>query len=232
MDAVGPDPGTAWHDPGYVASWVGGDDLRDLLALPRAIAAALVADDRPQPELVVDIGSGPGDFLAVFLDAFPRASGVWVDVSEAMLAVARDRLAPYGARVDFRVADMAALSAAELPGGADAVVTSRASHHLDAAGLAAFYRQAAALLAPGGWLINLDHVGAAPEWDGRLRAVRRRFRSRPEREQASHRHPGPLPDIETHLRSLADAGITDVEIPWRAFVTCLLAGRKRVSAGG
>jgi SAM-dependent methyltransferase len=221
------DPATAWHDPEYVSWWAHGDDLGDLLALPRSIAAALVATDRPEPALVVDLGSGPGDFLAVFLDAFPTARGVWTDVSRPMLELARERLAPYGDRVDYRLADMADLDGADLPAGVDVVTTSRASHHLDPGALAGFYRRVAGLLAPGGWLVNLDHMSAAdPAWDGRLRAARRRFRVHPERERAGHLHTDrSLPTAAEHLAALSAAGVDDVEIAWRAFVTCLLVGR-------
>ena len=57
------------------------------------MAAVIVAGDRPAPGLIVDVGSGPGDFLAVMLQQFPSARGIWTDASEAMLGLARDRLA-------------------------------------------------------------------------------------------------------------------------------------------
>jgi SAM-dependent methyltransferase len=213
-----------WRDAAFVADWAGGDAMGDLLAFPRRIAAAIVAHDRPEPRLIVDVASGPGAFLAVFLEEFPGARGVWSDASEAMLARARENLAPYGDRVEFRLADMTDLAGGGLPEGADAIVSSRALHHLDRDGLRAFYTEAATRLAPGGWLINLDHTGPPDAWDGRLRAVRARFvRPRPE---PKHHHNYPLPGIQDHLDAYASAGITDVEIAWKAFYTCLFMGRK------
>ena len=47
--------------------WGGGDRL----ALPRQIAAAVVAQDNPSPKLVVDVGSFTGEFLEAFLEKFP-----------------------------------------------------------------------------------------------------------------------------------------------------------------
>jgi SAM-dependent methyltransferase len=213
-----------WQDPTFVAAWAAGQETSDLLAFPRRLAAALVAIDRPRPRSVIDIASGPGAFLACFLDEFPAAQGIWSDASEAMLGRAREALAPYAERVEFLPADMTDLAGGGIPGGADAVVTSRAVHHLDRAGLAAFYAEAAGLLAPGGWLINLDHTGPAEVWDKRFRAVRKRFV--PPRPETKHHHNYPLPGIDDHLAGYAAAGVTDVEIAWKAFHTCLFMGKK------
>jgi SAM-dependent methyltransferase len=215
-----------WRDPTFAVAWAERDTMRDLLDLPRRIAAALVALDRPKPRLIIDVGSGPGAFLAAFLDEFPTVRGVWSDASGVMLDQARAALAGYGDRVEFRLADMTDLDGVGIPSGADAVITSRAAHHLDRVGLATFYRDAAAHLAPGGWLINLDHIGPADGWDTRLRAVRKRFAT--SRGKApGHHHTYPLCSIDDHLDGYRAAGVSDVEIAWRAFFTCLFVGRKR-----
>jgi SAM-dependent methyltransferase len=214
-----------WQDPAFANAWTGGDAMGDLLAFPRRLATALVALDRPETRLIVDIGSGPGAFLAAFLDEFPEARGVWSDASEAMRAQAGERLADYGERVEFRLVDMTDLAGGDVPEGADAIITSRAAHHLDRAGLSAFYTEAAEHLAPGGWLINLDHTGPSDVWDKRFRTVRPRF-AKPRREEPKHHHDYPLTSVQDHLDAYAAAGITDVEIAWKAFFTCLFIGRK------
>jgi SAM-dependent methyltransferase len=214
-----------WQDPTFANAWSEGDTMADILGFPRRLAAALIAYDRPQVSLVVDIGSGPGAFLAALLDEFPDARGVWSDASEAMRARARDALVVYGDRVEFRVADMTDLAGGGIPGGADVILTSRAAHHLDRTGLASFYTEAAEHLAPGGWLINLDHTGPDEVWDQRFRAVRPRF-APPRREEPKHHHNYPLTSLEDHLDGYARAGIYDVEVAWKAFYTCLFMGRK------
>lgn len=215
----------AWQEPDFARSWARDDAQRDMLDFPRRIAASIVALDDASPATVVDIGSGPGDFLAVFLEAFPAARGVWTDASETMLELARQRLAPFGDRVDYRLADMTDLAGAGLPAGVDVVMTSRAAHHLDPQALSDFYVQAASYLAPGGWLINLDHTLHAGQWDQRLRSARKHvLPARP--EGRSHRHDKPLPTVAHHLAGYAAAGIDDVDVPWRAFVTCLFMGRR------
>jgi SAM-dependent methyltransferase len=214
-----------WQDATFATGWARADGNAELLTFPRAIAAALVAQDRPRTARIVDVGSGPGDFLAVFLDEFPDAVGTWTDASEAMLGLARTNLARFGERVDFRLVDMTDLAAGRLPTGVDVVLTSRAAHHLDRDGLFAFYRAAAGQLAPGGWLVNLDHIGPVDDtWDDRLRGVRKRFVP-PTPEHLRHHHTYPLTSVRDHLDAFAAAGLTDVEVVWRSFVTCLFAAR-------
>lgn len=223
MGTVGEDT-NVWLDRGFVEDWVRTDRSGDLLALPRRMAAAIVAADRPNATVIVDVASGPGGFLAAFLEELPAVRGVWSDVSEAMQDEARRRLAPHGDRVELLPGDMRDLRAIGLPHGVDAVLTSRAAHHLDREELHEFYAEAASLLAPGGWLINLDLIGPEDVWDRRLRSVRRQF-APPGNEGPKHHHNYPLPSVQDHLDGFAHAGIRDVEMVWRAFFTCLFMGR-------
>jgi SAM-dependent methyltransferase len=212
-----------WTDPTTALGWAENDAQRDLLALPRVIAADIVAIDRPDAAVVADIGSGPGDFLAVFLERLPAATGIWSDISEAMEALGREQLSSYADRVTYRIADMIDFSG--LPSDLDVIMTSRAVHHLDRDGLHAFYRDAAEHLAPGGWLVNLDHFGPSDAWNTRLRAARNRLLPRTNPQQPHH-HNYPLTSVDDHLAALAGAGFADVETPWRAFVSGLFMARR------
>lgn len=225
MTSQGQMAAEAWRRADYTNEWVERDDRIDLLELPRAVAAAVVHHDRPSSALILDVASGPGTFLSVFLDEFPAAAGVWQDASDSMRAHAVERLARFGDRVSFKPGDMTDLAGCHIPSGIDVIVTSRAAHHLDRTALHAFYAEAASLLAPGGWLVNLDHVGPADVWDKRLRAVRPRFAANAGTEKPHH-HNYPLTSVEDHLAGYRAAGISDVEIAWRAFYTCLFMGRK------
>ncbi|MBO0834567.1 MAG: class I SAM-dependent methyltransferase [Actinobacteria bacterium] len=213
-----------WLDPQFARQWAAHDGIADQLAFPRQIAAAVAAQNRPDARLIVDIGSGPGDFLAVMLEQFPDARGVWTDASAAMRELAEQRLAPYSGRVEYAIVDMTALSE-RIPRDVDVITTSRAAHHLDRAGLRSFYREVADHLAPGGWLANLDHIGPSKEWDARLRAARKQFRSSAE-DGPKHHHNYPLTSVDDHLAALAAAGLQDCEIAWRAFITCLFLARR------
>jgi trans-aconitate methyltransferase len=212
-----------WMDEKLAARWTAADSLKEMLVVPRRMSATIVVADRPETALVVDVGSGPGDYLATLLDAFPSARGVWTDVSPAMEDIARPELARYGDRIDYRLVGIEDLS--PLPAGADVITTSRASHHFDAATLARFYTEAAAHLAPGGWLVNLDHVLSPGAWNRRLRDARKALIP-PKKEGTGHSHDKPLPTEAEHLSGLAAAGFTDVAMPWRSFYTCLFMARK------
>lgn len=236
MTVQGEQAAAAWQDENFARTWADGDTFRDFLDFPRRMAAAIVAGDNPAPATVVDVGAGPGAMLEVFLERFPDAKGVWSDASEPMLGLARERLAPFGDRVEYILADMTALDGAGLPDSADVITTSRAAHHLDRDILAAFYTAAARRLKPGGWLVNLDHIGPASQagppgvagfdevWDQRLRAARKAFGVTS--AGPKHHHNYPLTSVKDHLDAFRTAGITDAEIPWRAFFTCLFMGRK------
>lgn len=229
MSKHGEEIAASWQDEEFARAWVAADGQETLLALPRAMAAAIVADDRPDVHVVIDVASGPGSFLAAFLQEFPAARGVWTDASQAMLDTARVRLAEFGDRVSFVLAEMTELAGASLPPAADVVLTSRASHHLDREGLVAFYRSAAELLAPGGWLINLDHVRLSAPWNERMRSARRRFVPGRQTAGQSHYRVGDSPTATDHLDGYVACGIADPEICWRAFRTCLFMGQ--VSSG-
>jgi len=54
----------SWRSQSFVAEWAGEDVLADMLALPRRISAAIVADSGSTPTHVVDVGSGPGSSCA------------------------------------------------------------------------------------------------------------------------------------------------------------------------
>jgi SAM-dependent methyltransferase len=223
MTSQGERAAQVWREPSFARAWADNDAIADLLGLPRAMAAALVADDRPDTAVVLDVASGPGDFLATLLDRLPGARGIWTDASPAMQDLATERLKGFASRTEFRLVDMTALPSAGLP-TVDALLSSRASHHLDADGVAAFYRDAARLVAPGGWLVNLDHVGPPDAWDRRYRATRRQFHRAA--EGPKHHHTYPLTSEAQHLGALHAAGIDDVDVAWKAFYTCLFVGRR------
>lgn len=212
-----------WSEPANAQAWISADSQVELLAMPRRIAAEIVAQDRPSTLRVADVGSGTGSFLAVFLDRFPEARGVWTDVSDTMRHAAGQALAHFGDRVDYRLMDVR--DVAELPGELDVVTTSRCLHHLDPHELGEFYATVAARLAPGGWLINLDHTRRDQEWDDRLRAVRSALL--PRKGPATHHHDRPLPTLAEHLEALNSAGFPDPGVAWQAFVTDLIMARKR-----
>lgn len=215
----------SWHSGDYVAEWAGDDVLAGLLDVPRRISAALVADSRIDVGRVVDIGSGAGTYLDVLLRAFPSAQGTWVDSSEPMQRLARDRLAQLGDRVEYVIGDAERIEEVELPRAA-VVVTSRMAHHFSPEALQRFYRGVYELLEPGGFFFNLDHYGAPAGWEARYRRIRPHFTGPRKRALRPHRHDFPLSDPQQHLAWLDSAGFEPGDIPWRTFYSALIAARR------
>ena len=210
-----------WADPAFVERWVAGDTGPEALRTPRAMTAALIADSGMDVRHVVDVGAGPGTYLRVLLDAFPAATGVWIDASEAMLERARTALADLEPRVRFQVGDLRA--AEDLPLKGDVVLTSRAVHHFRPDTIRGFYGAAANSLSPGGFLCNLDHF--ATPWRESYQRIKPGFVPRSGGSTESHDHDAPPQPIGDHLAWLRDAGFVDPDVPWRLFWTALVVGR-------
>lgn len=213
-----------WNDRAYVNDWMRNDGPRGLLELPWRIAGAISGLDR-EPSLIIDVGSGPGHFLATFLDRFPSARGVWVDLSPAMREQAEQELSRFAGRVDFVLGDAERLADVDLPGGADVVTNSRVAHHFDPEGLVRFYRAAAGLLADGGWMVTLDHIRPDEAWDRRYRTIVPLFAG-PGAGKPTHEHKYPFPTVPEHLSAMARVGLAEPELVWKSLYTALFMGRR------
>jgi tRNA (cmo5U34)-methyltransferase len=214
-----------WSSDAFVADWVDHDVLSDMLMIPRQISAALVADAEVPVTHVVDLGSGPGAYLEVFLRCFPRARGTWIDTSHSMQEIARERLADLEGRVEYHVAEIEGLADLGVAPG-EVVLTSRVVHHLSADAIRQLYEQVFALLSPGGFFFNLDHFGSPAGWEPRYRRIRPQFTGPRNSEIPAHRHDHPFRGIPEHLGWLEAAGFAAPDVPWRTFYTALLAGRR------
>jgi SAM-dependent methyltransferase len=208
-----------------VNQWAGEDVFADLLDLPRRISAELTAVTGIPVRHVVDLGAGPGGYLAQFLRAFPGARGSWVDSSEPMRELACEELAPLGQRVLYVLGDVERLTEIELD-RADVVISSRVLHHFSPQALERTYRDVYALLAPGGLFFNLDHIGVPENWEPRYRRVRDRFTGARKERLKPHRHDFPLRPLGQHLGWLASAGFEEVDVPWRTFYSALVVARR------
>ncbi len=130
---------------------------------------AVIADvvslvtERPDP-LIVDLGAGPGSLSIRLLDRIPGARVVAIDGDPFLLGLGRAAYADLGSLelVCHDLRDAGWVSALELPRPADAVVSTTALHWLTRSELAEVYGASGALLAPGGVLVNGDHLGEGP----------------------------------------------------------------------
>lgn len=215
----------SWDSPGYAAEWARDDVIADLLDLPRRISVALVGDSGIEVEHVVDVGSGPGAYLIPFLRAFPNARATWIDVSEEMRGLAADELAEFDGRITYVIADAERLDEVAVE-PAQVVLSSRALHHFSPESLQRVYRAAFDLVTPGGFVINLDHVGARGNWEQALRSIRGQFTDERKKAIKPHRHDYPLAPAEDHGAWMEEAGFGPFDTPWRLFYTALIVARK------
>ncbi|MCI4680557.1 metalloregulator ArsR/SmtB family transcription factor [Rhodoblastus acidophilus] len=130
------------------------DETRRLHAPEAEVEAAILSaalDKAPPVKRLLDIGCGAGRMLELLA---PRAEGaVGVDLSAAMLGVARARVEQAGLRnIQLRQGDIYALPVER--GSVDLAVVHQVLHYLDNPARA--LREAALTLAPGGRLIVVD----------------------------------------------------------------------------
>lgn len=204
--------------------------MNDAVLEPRRIAAAIVGADLPSPQRIVQVGAFQGEFLEVFLDAFPLAHGQWTEAvtSEHNLPDTRARMARFGDRVAFKFGcarrDLG--RGCILPQDTDVILIEWLSIQQNLDEIRRIYQSGAAQLPSGGWIINLDHVTFAAPWSPALQSAVHGFR-RPEIEGPPPHYPQfRVPTAEEQIKAMRDAGF-DAEVVWQSFSTVLFMGRKR-----
>ena len=189
------------------------DRLPPRLAGEQVLAEALP----PEPRRVLDLGCGDGRLAGLVVDARPSVEAVvCADRSAAMLEKAQERFAG-DVRVEIVTHDLADPVGPLAEGGPfDVVVTGFAVHHVDDDRKRDLYREAAAVLAPGGLLANIEIVqSATPALHATFLAAIGRDADDPEDR---------LAPVEPQLEWLRGAGLTDVDCLWRWRGMALLAG--------
>ena len=100
-------------------------------------------------ERVLDAGCGTGRVTELLAARLPRGHVVALDASASMVEAARGRLAPFGDRVEFVVADLARPLPLSEPG--DAILSTATFHWLPDHDV--LFANLAAVLRPAGWLV-------------------------------------------------------------------------------
>src|SRR6476646_7658536 len=121
---------SAWQDPEVSRKFLderrgaipyGPDQLRMMVELVRHF--------HPGPRHLVDVGCGDGLLARTLMEVYPEATATLLDHSEPMLARARQAMADFQGRCEFRLADLAEPLAPYARGEApDLVVSGFAIH--------------------------------------------------------------------------------------------------------
>jgi SAM-dependent methyltransferase len=115
-----------------------------------------VTAGRPRP-LLLDLGCGPGSLAARLVDRLPDAEIVAADMDPLLLELGRTHHADAARYVDTVIGADGWTDALGLDRPLDAAVSTTALHYLPEPVLLDTYRRLAALLRPGGVLVNGDH---------------------------------------------------------------------------
>ncbi len=125
------------------------------VALIDAVAESAGRND----PLVIDLGCGPGSLGIRLASAIPGAVVVGVDADPLLLGLGQAAQPACNLRfveADLQVPGWSATLGLDRP--VDAAVSTTALHWLSPEGLAAMYAEVAAVLRPGGLLLNGDHL--------------------------------------------------------------------------
>jgi ubiquinone/menaquinone biosynthesis C-methylase UbiE len=120
----------------------------------------------------VDLGSGTAEFAMRALGRFTNAHAVCVDHEPAMLAIAQQKLAAFGARAEVIETDFQQY---HLP-KCEVVLSAKVFHHLTSDVLEQLLKQIVDALLPGGCLIVFDHMFFGPNWGDRTTQQLRRIK--------------------------------------------------------
>ena len=135
-----------WNPDTYLAEMAA--EIPGYEELQEAVVAATIGIDATR---VLELGTGTGETALRVRAQHPEVRWVGIDLSEAMLARARERLPDADLRLQ-RLED-------DLPSGPfDLIVSALAVHHLDGAGKRELFSHVAAVLRPGGQFVLGDVV--------------------------------------------------------------------------
>lgn len=235
-----------WNDPAFARAWT--DDnterphspLREaqldlLIAILRAHLAATGA--RPH---ILDVGCGAGIVAERVLCDIEGATVAGVDASAPMLAMAHERLAPYGGRFTLAQADFETMTPDHLPGQPfGAAFAVQAIHNCSDEGKRRTYTSIRAALVPGGLFVLSDRIRLATttlfpaflalwDWlDARFAAAGTPWHLGEGSTFSEHEHSvctrGDKPgSLEQNLLWLREAGFAEVAAPHIAGVRAII----------
>ncbi len=122
---------------------------------------------RPMTHLA-DLGCGDGVLTQALLVRYPQAQVTALDFSAPMLEQAKQRLHPFGDRVQLIQADLYTPDWQTHLQPFDAIISGYCIHHLPDDRKRMLYQEIYHQLSPGGGFFNIEHVASATPWGEHL----------------------------------------------------------------
>jgi tRNA (cmo5U34)-methyltransferase len=228
-------PGHEWEEKERVAEYVSRMDRQQAERLEIFnLMGDLFPFEKHAAIRILDIGTGYAPLAAALLDQYPNASAVGLDMSEPMIEVGRQRMAAYGKRFQYHLGNFDdGTLPADLPGRFDAIVSSRAIHHLHGEPKQRLFREIYNRLNDKGCFFNFD---IARPSDPRLRPLYRKVNAATapqERPQGQAPRQGGMPQgghqtepLTETLAWLKAAGFDPVDLFWKKLDNALIGGYK------
>ncbi|MFZ5775566.1 MAG: class I SAM-dependent methyltransferase [Thermodesulfobacteriota bacterium] len=178
---------------------------------------------------LLDLGAGTGLLSALVAERFPKAHLTLVDLSEAMLDKARERLSNHRERLSCIAADYST----GFDGSFAVAISALSIHHLEDARKISLYKRIHGSLTDGGIFINADQVlGPTPEIEKTyqttwLRQARELGVSDEDLHAALERmREDRMASLDDQLTWLRQAGFTTVHCWYQHHRFAVFSGRK------
>ncbi|MBN2116141.1 MAG: class I SAM-dependent methyltransferase [Anaerolineales bacterium] len=205
-----------------------------------------ILKSRPEPiESFLDLGCGDGILAAAILGEYPSSRGVLADFSESMLEQAREQLKEYAGQLVFEnldYGDPAWIKRMQAYSPFDAIVSGYSIHHQVDARKREICAEIFALLKPGGWFVNIEHIAPAAQLatdlfnhhliDGYYAIEQRSGGARTREEMANlylnrpDKDANKLLSVEVQCSWLRAIGYEEVDCYFRVYELAVFAGRK------
>jgi tRNA (cmo5U34)-methyltransferase len=193
------------------------------------IATSLVQTDNPSPQ-ILDLGAGTGLFSSFILDRRPDANLTLIDLSEGMLAIAKQRFGAEKHNITYITADY---SQFDYQDSYDCIVSSLSIHHLEDQEKHELYKRIFMLLKPGGVFVNADQVlGSSPyleclyrsDWETKIEATdlsQEALQAAYERTKLDK-----MATLDQQLYWLREIGFMDVDCVYKYFNFVVMYAKK------
>lgn len=212
--------------------------------LQMAVMGKIVQLWQGTPQTILDLGCGDGVLGRYLLNRFPTAQGIFVDFSEPMLAVMRQRASdlPQTRVIEADFGDPNWVQAVQPYQPVDVVVSGFAIHHQPDDRKRRLYAEIYDLLSAGGIFLNLEHVASRTPAGEALfdeffvdhlyafhaqrdpqverAAIAEKYYKRPDKSENI------LAPLEQQCQWLREIGYRDVDCFFKTFELALFGGRR------